>query len=68
MYMIGEPVKLAEIVKTPQDIEEIQADEGGYIGEGGLLHCGKCKGKKQTRLPASDFTNGREMVVRCLCK
>ena len=68
MYMIGEPVKLSEVVKLPQDVVEVQADEGDYIGDDGLLHCGKCRGKKQTRLPASDFTDGKEMVVRCLCK
>lgn len=68
MYMIGEPVKLSEVVKLPQDIVEVRADEGDYIGEDGLLHCGKCRGKKQTRLPASDFTDGKEIVVRCLCK
>ena len=68
MYMIGEPVKLSEVVKLPQDIVEVQADEGDYIGEDGLLYCAKCRGKKQTRLPASDFTEGKEIVVRCLCK
>ena len=47
MYMIGEPVKLAEVVKLPQEIEEVQADEGDYIGDDGLLHCGKCKGKSR---------------------
>ena len=68
MYMIGEPVKLGEIVKLPQDTVEVRTDEGDYIGDDGLLHCGKCRGKKQTRLPASDFTDGKEIVVRCLCK
>lgn len=52
----------------PEDIEKIHMDEGDYIGEDGLLHCGKCKGKKQTRLPASNFTRGKEVVVRCICK
>ena len=66
--MIGETVKLGKVAKLSQDIIEIQADEGDYMDEDGLLHCGKCKGKKQTRLPASDFTDGKEMVVRCLCK
>lgn len=52
----------------PKNIEKIHMDEGDYIGEDGLLHCGKCKGKKQTRLPASNFTRGKEVVVRCICK
>lgn len=52
----------------PQDIEEVQRNDGDYIGEDGLLHCGKCKGKKQTRLPGSILTEGREMIVRCICQ
>lgn len=68
MYMAGETVKLEDIVKLPKGIEEVQVNEGDYTGEDGLLYCGKCKGKKQTRLPASDFKGGKEVVVRCLCK
>lgn len=52
----------------PQDIEEVQKNIGDYIGEDGLLYCGKCKGKKQTRLPVTLLTEGREAVVRCICK
>lgn len=52
----------------PADIEEVQMEEGDYMGEDGLIHCGKCNGKKQTRLPASLLTDGRDMVVRCICK
>lgn len=52
----------------PQDIEKVQANEGDYIGKDGLLYCGKCKGKKQTRLPASELSGGRERVVRCICQ
>lgn len=68
MHMIGETVKLGEIVKLPQKSIDIRMDKGDYIGEDGLLRCGKCKGKKQTRLPASDFTNGKEVIVSCICK
>lgn len=56
-----------EMSILPQDIEEVQRNNGDYIGEDGLLHCGKCKGKKQTRLPGTILTGGREMVVRCIC-
>lgn len=51
----------------PADIEEAQMEEGDYMGEDGLIHCGKCNGKKQTRLPTSLLT-GKDMVVRCICK
>lgn len=59
---------LGEIVKLPQKNVELRMEKGDYIGEDGLVYCGKCKGKKQTILPASDFTKGKEVVVRCLCK
>ncbi|MCM1179560.1 MAG: ATP-binding protein [Clostridium sp.] len=53
----------------PDDIEKVQMEDGDYIDpEDGLLHCGVCKGKKQTRLPATILTDGKEMVVRCICK
>lgn len=52
----------------PPGISEVQLDNGDYVGEDGLIHCGKCHGKKQTRLPASAMTDGKEMVVRCICK
>lgn len=47
---------------------ESQVNKGDYIGEDGLLHCGKCRGKKQTRIPTLDFTNGKEIIVSCICK
>ena len=52
----------------PPDVEKTEMEEGDYVADDGLIHCGKCHGKKQTRLPASAFTNGREVVVHCICK
>ena len=52
----------------PPDIEKVEMEEGDYVAEDGLIHCGKCHGKKQTRLPASAFTNDREVIVHCICK
>lgn len=52
----------------PPDIEKVEMEEGDYVADDGLIHCGKCNGKKQTRLPASAFTGGREMIVHCICK
>lgn len=52
----------------PQNIKDVQMNEGDYIGEDGLIYCGKCNEKKQRKIPASDFTNWEEMVVRCICK
>lgn len=52
----------------PAEAFETEQNEGDYIGKDGLLYCGVCRTKKQTRLPASDFTGGREMIVPCICK
>jgi len=49
------------------DSVKVEMEGGDYIAEDGLIHCGKCHGKKQRRLPASEFT-GREVVVRCICQ
>ena len=43
----------------PAEAFETEQNEGDYIGKDGLLYCGVCRTKKQTRLPASDFTGGR---------
>lgn len=51
-----------------QKAGRVQKNADDYIGEDGLLHCGKCKGKKQTRLPPSIFTNNEERVVSCICQ
>lgn len=52
----------------PAEAFETEQNEGDYIGKDGLLYCGVCRTKKQTRLPASDFTGGREIIVPCICK
>lgn len=52
----------------PPGIEEVHMEDGDYVGEDGLIHCGKCNGKKQTRLPAFSMSGEKEMVVRCICK
>ena len=52
----------------PAEAFETEQNEGDYIGKDGLLYCGVCRTKKQTRLPASDFTGGKEMIVPCICK
>lgn len=59
-------IRLESLV--PPDVERVEMEEGDYVAEDGLIHCGKCHGKKQTRLPASAFTKGREVIVHCICK
>lgn len=44
--------------------ESIKAKEGDYYGEDGLLYCGTCKTKKQTRINIL----GMERTPFCLCR
>ena len=44
--------------------ERITTEPDDYIGEDGLLYCGKCHTKKQTRV----FLLGEERTPPCLCK
>lgn len=43
----------------------IKINEGDYIGDDGLLYCGKCHTRKQVRLKQP---NGTEITPMCLCK
>lgn len=43
---------------------KIKAEQGDYIGEDGLLYCGKCNTRKQTRI----FILDQERTPFCLCK
>lgn len=43
--------------------EKIPIEEGDYVGENGLMFCGKCKSAKETVV---NFL-GNETKVRCLC-
>ena len=42
----------------------IRAEQGDYVGEDGLLYCGKCNTRKQTRINVL----GIEKTPYCLCK
>lgn len=44
--------------------EVIKAEQGDYIGEDGLLYCGKCHTKKQTRI----VLFGEERTPFCICQ
>lgn len=51
---------LAELAK-----KGIKINDGDYIGDDGLLYCGKCHTRKQTRLTMYD---GTVIEPMCLCK
>ena len=47
-----------------------ELEDGDYIGQDGLVYCGKCNTPRQKRLivPAGIFGDGGEKIVSCLCK
>ena len=47
------------------DNQESRVDSGDYIGEDGLLYCGKCHTRKQTRIAVPFF--GGKRIVCCVC-
>lgn len=62
----------AAIAEAAQAAGKAGVGDGDYTGEGGLLHCGKCRQAKEKRLefPGSIDPQGqaRIMTVRCLCR
>ena len=53
---------LAKAEKQTKTISQLK--QGDYIGEDGLMYCGNCHTKKQTKI----FLFERERVVPCICK
>ena len=58
-----------DITPILKDLEEkaklkIPLEEGDYLGENGLMFCGKCKSAKETVVNIL----GEETKVRCLCE
>ena len=45
-----------------------ELEDGDYIGQDGLVYCGKCHTPKQKRLniPAGIFGDGGEKIVSCV--
>ena len=57
---------LDAIVKNAEKAN--QPHEGDYIGEDGLLYCGKCHTPKQCRIVLPEGAGGGEQIVYCVCK
>lgn len=52
-----------------QGLMETHEEPGDYVGEDGLLYCGKCHTPKQTRLNLNPLTGERtETIVRAACQ
>lgn len=53
-----------EALEAIEKKAERKMEEGDFIGEDGLVHCGKCGGARQVKLDVF----GRERIVWCICK
>lgn len=55
---------------SKMDKTELDSENGDYIGEDGLIYCGKCHYKKQVRvtLPESIYGPGKTGVFSSMCK
>jgi len=52
-----------------QGLIETHEEPGDYVGEDGLLYCGKCHTPKQMRLDFNPFTGDKEeTIVRAACQ
>ena len=52
-----------------QGLMETEEEPGDYVGEDGLLYCGKCRTPKQVRLPFNPLTGDKmETSVRAACQ
>lgn len=66
--MVNDIVK--QMIDGMEDESVLNAENGDFIGEDGLIYCGVCKQRKQIRLqmPQSLYALGRSKVFRSNCK
>ena len=50
------------------EITTTKAEETDYLGEDGLLYCGKCRTPKQFRLEKNSFFGDRPLPTLCRCE
>ncbi len=55
------------ISNSLREAGEVKRNPDDYIGEDGLLYCGKCHTKKQRRIKTPFLDDGKETMVRCVC-
>ena len=56
------------IASILNEITTTKAEESDYLGEDGLLYCGKCRTPKQLRLEKSSFFGDRPVPTLCRCE
>lgn len=67
--MIEETMLNTAFEKYFESLEEGATEQraGDYVGQNGLLYCGICNTRKQSRIKAS-FLGNKERIVPCLCR
>ena len=55
------------IASVLNEITETKVEEADYLGEDGLLYCGKCHTPKQLRLDEGSFFGNRPLPTMCRC-
>ena len=50
------------------EITTTKAEETDYLGEDGLLYCGKCRTPKQLRLEKNSFFGDHPVPTLCRCE
>lgn len=56
------------IASILNEITATKAEETDYLGEDGLLYCGKCRTPKQLRLGENSFFGDRPVPTLCRCE
>ena len=56
------------IASILNEITTTKAEESDYLGEDGLLYCGKCRTPKQLRLGENSFFGDRPVPTLCRCE
>ena len=60
---------MADIMGVLSGLMEAKAEPEDYVGEDGLLYCGKCHTPKQTRIGCNPATGAKgETIVRTACQ
>ncbi len=49
--------------------KQSRREDGDYVGDDGLLYCGRCRTAKQTKIQLADWEgNSGERIVPCICE
>ena len=50
------------------EFSEVRQNADDYLGEDGLLYCGKCRTPKQFRMEGMSFFGNHVLPINCRCR